>query len=321
MRYSISLAMYGINIKFDDSKNEEYFKLDNLPDYNLNSNSFDFLEIMKDILSVYYDDEKCLRNKRVEDNGKSIYLSEFHELQDFDNRGFYGIVEFGNHGNKRKVHDINKIINKSNENFINEDEGVFNPYYFLIVIPKNITRGFLILEQKRGIGIKTMFKSIFLDDGLKKFPKYAHYKIDLPRIFPKELKENFYKKGELLSFKLIKNQIPDDITEDLKTEIKTIETEIKLNGDKTTPEEFLNLREDNLLSFQSVEYDLIKVTSKYNGKPKTFILTDPTTIIPYINITDEIHEWEDGNPKLDSIHKVALEHLFNNYGKIFDKYR
>ena len=125
----------------------------------------------------------------------------------------------------------------------------------------------------------------------------------------------------MLSFKLIKNQIPEDITEDLKTDIKTIETEIKLEGNKTTPEEFLNIREDNLLSFQSFEYDLIKVTSKYKGKPKTFILTDPTTIIPYINITDEIKEWEEGNPKLDSIHKVALEHLFNNYGEIFDRYR
>ncbi len=321
MRYSISLAMYGINVRFDDSINDEYFRLDKIPDYNLNSNSFDFLDIIKDILSDYYEDEKCLMNKRVEDSGKSIYLSEFHQLQDFDKRGFYGIVEFGNHGNKRKVHDVNKSINKSDENFINEDEGVFNPYYFLIVIPKNITRGFLILEQKRGIGIKTMFKSIFLDDGLNKFPKYAHYKIDLPRIFPKELKENFYKRGELLSFKLIKNQIPEDITEDLKTDIKTIETEIKLEGNKTTPEEFLNIREDNLLSFQSFEYDLIKVTSKYKGKPKTFILTDPTTIIPYINITDEIKEWEEGNPKLDSIHKVALEHLFNNYGEIFDRYR
>lgn len=321
MKYSISLAMYGINIKFDDSKSEEYFKLDKLPDYNFSSNSLDFLDIMRDILSVYLEDEKCLMNKRIEDNGKSIYLSEFHELQNFDNRGFYGIVEFGNHGNKRKVHDVNKIINKSNENYINEDEGVFNPYYFLIVIPKNISRGFLILEQKRGIGIKTMFKSIFLDEGLKKFPKYAHYKIDLPRILPKELKETFYKKGELISFKLIKNQIPEDIVDDLKTDIKRIETEFKLEGKKITPEDFLKKRENDLLSFQTFEYDLIKVTSKYKGKSKTFILTDPTTIIPYIYITDEIKEWDEGNPKLDSIHNVALEHLFNNYGKIFDKYR
>lgn len=319
MRYSISLAMYGINIQFNDSKDDEYFKLDELPKYNFSHDSFDFLDIMRDILSEYYENDKCLMNKRIEDNGKSIYLSEFHELQDFDNRGFYGIVEFGNHGNKRKVHDVNEIINKSDENFINEDEGVFNPYYFLIVIPKNINQGFLILEQKRGIGIKTMFKSIFLDEGLKKFSDYIYYKIDLPRIFPKELKENFYKNGELVSFKLIKNQIPEDIVDDLKTEVKTIETEFKLDGSNITPEEFLNMRKNNLLSFH-FDYDSIKVTAKYKNKPKTFLLTNPDTIVPYINITDEL-EWEDGNPKLDSIHNVALEHLSNNYKEIFERYR
>lgn len=204
--------------------------------------------------------------------------------------------------------DVTKAITTENNKIIGENEGVFNPYYFLIVIPKNLDQGYLILEQKRGLGIKSIFKNVFLD-SLTKYTEYSNYKIELSRVFPEELKKNFYEKGKIESIKLIKKEIPEDEFEDLNSSIQTVETIIKLDDKKTTPENYLKNNEENLLSFKGLEYDIIKVKSIYKNKPKTFTLTDPTTIIPYLDITEEIDKWDKGNPNLESIHKIALNHL------------
>lgn len=318
MKTSVSLAMYGINVKSEDSK--KFYTLNKIPKKNYNNSYFDLLDALKKSFGDLNDSDEFYKSKNIEeDNGNRIFLSEFYELDEFENRGIYGIVNFGNFGNEKEVHDITKKKNTENSRIITRNEGVFEPYYFLLMIPKNVNEGILILEQKRGVGIKGIFTSVFLD-SLVNYTDYAHCNISLSRVFPEELKEHFYVKGNLKSIKLIKNKIPDDICDNLNTAVKNIETIIKIDDKKITPKEYFDKNRGNILSFESFDYDIIKAQSEYNGKRKTFILTNPDSLIPYLDITNEIEFSDNGNPKLKSIHKVAIEHLKINFKEIFDRY-
>jgi len=184
------------------------------------------------------------------------------------------------------------------------------------VIPKNEKVGCLVLERKKGIGIRDIFRTGVLDQ-LKKYPEYHHYKIVLRRAYPRELMEHYFEKGKLLSLKYNIYKPSEDFVDDLNIEAGKIETMIKVEGDMTTPKQFLENNENHLLTFKGLDYEELRVVSSYKGNPKSFILTDPESLIPYLDITDEI-QFENGNPKLDSIDQVAREHVKQNFTVVWE---
>lgn len=317
---SISLAMYGINVRVKKSK--KYCKLDKLPVKNNNYEFNDLFDILKLFFSQIYEEEYCLKSKydKKNDSGNRIYLSEYDFIKEYGGRGIYGIVQFGSFGNERRLQDVTEIIDKSDESYINQNEAVFNPYYFLIVVPEDFDQGYLILEQKSGRGIKGIFYSVFLDN-FNLYSDFSHYKIDLSAMVPSELSENFFDEGKVKSIKLIKKEVSEDVCDDVGTDISNIEVYLRTGKfGKLSPKQLLEKYNEGLISFKTWDYDKITVTSEFKGNEKIFDLNNPDSILPYLNITSEIDNWEKGNPELKSIHKVALNHLNNNFSDIYKKY-
>lgn len=317
MRPSISLAMYEFEIRKDDNI-KEYFEFGRIPLINKENEYYDLLDILKKVFKDLKDSNECLRDESKEiDDTKRIYLKE-SKIKD---RSIYGQVNFGDYGNKRTIKNVPTNIEKG---AVEKEDGVFEPYYFLLVIPKYQKRGCLILEQKRGRGIKDIFNNAILG-SLVKYPDFAHYEIMLRRTYSKELKEKYYENGNIVNLKYnIYTPAEDKID---NPEIKTgkIETTVKIADKKgpVSPKKFFEKypKDSNLLCFDRTEYEELKVTSEYKGTTKCFNIKNPESLIPYLNITDEINEecWEEGNPKLECINEIAMAHAKNNFEKFWEK--
>jgi hypothetical protein len=303
--------MYEFRIKNDDKK-RKYFKFDEIPHPRRENEHFDLLNILKTVFNDLNDLEGCLKDESEEgDNGKRIYLKSWG----IKNRTIYGLVAYGFYGNER---DIKNVSDTSKEDrVILEEEGVFDPHYFLLTIPKDQDIGCLVLERKGGTGIRSIFEHSILG-RLVDYPDFAYYKIVLRRAYPKELRERFYEKGQLLSLKYYLHELPEDLIDEIKVNTGEVETIVKVKDELISPENFFEDNKDNLLTFQGIEYDEVKVDSKYKDKKKSFIITNPDTLIPYLDVTDEIKTLIKGNPKLECIDNIARKHVKINFERIWD---
>ena len=257
--------MYEFKIKKDDNK-RKYFEFDKIPQPNSQNEHYDLFNILKQIIKDLVDSGELLKDKSEKsDSGKRIYLEKF----EIKNRTIYGQVEHGHFGNEQI---IKHVPTNSKKGVIGEDDGVFEPYYFLLVVPKKHQIGCLILERKGNIGIRNIFQDAILR-GLVNYTEYAQYKITLHRAVPKELKEWFYEKGELLNLKYYLAKVPEDYVDETKFVSGKVETTIKVDDKQpTTPKKFLERNKDNLLSFGGIEYEVMRVDSKYKGKIKSFTI-------------------------------------------------
>ena len=79
------------------------------------------------------------------------------------------------------------------------------------------------------------------------------------------------------------------------------------------------MNQKNLLNAHSVLSKTLISDSKYKGKIKSFTITNPDTLIPYLDVTDELKDSDliKGNPKLGSIDNIAREHVKINFEKIW----
>lgn len=331
MVQSINIAIYELSIKEIDEKGRASgnpLKFDKIPSSD-GKTKLDLKNILQNVFDDIKERDECLKNEALkEDNGKRIYLAYSPILsmtdeekekceyifEENDDRVICGIVRYGEGGNAKEIRNLETNITSGD---VNEDEGVFEPFYFFIKIPKNVSTGCLILEQKNGRGIKGIFRNAFLDK-LQAYTDFDHCKIDIARAFPEEIKEKYYEKGDMKSLRCIITEPPEDIIDQPEIEVSSMEILLKINSTKSiSPKKFVEKAKKKLVSLKGYDYDEIKVISSYNGKPKIFNIENPETLIPYLDITDDIRKWKKGNPDLEHIDKIARLHANSNFDKIW----
>lgn len=324
MKQSIGLAIYEINLrKLGENGNitGDSLKFDEFPHEN-DRDKLDLLEILKGIfLNIKENGESKKDEKLPQDNGKRIYLdtcpsiTRIHPAFGSD-RSIYGRVRYGTGG---KESEIRKTKTNELVGHVYEDETPYDPYYFLIILPKNSTKGCLVLEQKNGDGIKGIFISAFLDT-LKDYTDYAHCKITINRAYPEEIKEKYYENGELKTLRFIISEPPEDIVDNINVKIKEVEVVIKIGGGPpVSPKTYIKSKKNALISFETFDYDEIKAISKSGKKTRTFKIRNPDSLIPYLDITNELEgHFYQNHPRLKYIDKIARDHVANNFNKIWE---
>ncbi|MCC7561746.1 MAG: hypothetical protein KO253_02845, partial [Methanobrevibacter arboriphilus] len=193
MRPNISLAIHEIELRETSnsgSKKGNVLKFTEFP-HKEGKIHLDLLDILKKIFSDIQEKGDSLKNESLDvDDGKRIFLdicpTIFPKHPSYNkDRSLYGRVRYGTGG---KESQIRKTINNNLVSYVDEDETAYDPYYFLIILPKDSKTGCLILEQKNGDGIKGIFVNAFMNT-LKDYSDYAHCEINVRRAYPEEMKE------------------------------------------------------------------------------------------------------------------------------------
>lgn len=303
MANEIKLEVYTLKIR------EKGNKKGHLPLENFEG-SKDFLNFFQEYIDSF-DKELELNEKKK----KSLKLASDTLVFNTNKRTISGIIESGDYGYTSTGVNIN-TGQKSYER--NVDDTEIKPFYFLLYMPKNKGKGFIILQRLGVFGIHGIFKK-HLNNFFKKH--YPDLKLDIDQFLSKELAKKFVTKGDINEVTLIKNKIPADIAskidlEGYEEQIKTLEFKVKANQKLPINDKAAKFMNDPNASFFEIEalenigFDgehKIKVKSKYNNNTRTIDLSETGKIRPYYDIDNDIEKKADGHPKFSSIDKVAKE--------------
>lgn len=300
---SIGLAMYEIKVK--RKRTSDYFKLSEIPNSNRETELLDLFVLFNNIIELGMD------GWSNDDQDKGIVLTE----KTTDSRIIYGKFDYGEYGNKRTIRKSEGTFDE--EGAVEPEQLIASPYYFLIKIPIDSETGILITERKRGIGIKNMILK-GLRNNLNGCTKFRNYILEINRAVPQELINQFINNGSIMNLKFFKREANEDWADIERIELRHFETKVKVGKQTMSPQEYIDERGGSLLVFQDVPYDLLRVESKYQGTTKSFVIDDPDSIMPYIDITDEIEiDREERNPDPTSIDEIARRHARENFREIW----
>lgn len=227
-----------------------------------------------------------------------------------DGESLWGLVEAGDYGYGAK--GINaKTLKASYDRSVDDAEMV--PFYFLINLPTDTSKGILILQRLGIRGVQTPFtnalRAVFRD-------VYPDYMLDIQAHVPSEVMK-YLLDGSLKGITLTSYKVPDEIADKLRLGgnlEKHVRLKISVEGTKDhflrTPgwvKEAIRGRSGmfETSSLPGKPTEEISLTMLYNGNRRTIDFHNPERIAPYIDITNEIETNSSGHPVFNSIHKYS----------------
>jgi hypothetical protein len=228
-----------------------------------------------------------------------------------------GIIESGDYGYESKI--VNTVSGE--EKYKRKvDDTEIKPFYFLIYLPKNDNKGFVILQRLGIYGIHSVFRN-HLTDFFKS--KYNELQLDFNPFVSSKLAKSFIENGNIKEFKLIRYNLPSDIADRLgmvghEEDIMSIELTIKARKNKFLPfnnkvkrfienpnARIFELRELENLGFDGEHKSKVKIILGRNKR--TIDLSDTMQIRPYYDIDNEVEKDISGHPEFISIDNIAKE--------------
>lgn len=309
----ISLASYMIKLK--DRRTKRCLPFDNYDDQ--------IPLIGEKVRKDFFVELVNFLDKNREFTDKPKYKDLELEKPYVDDRFCYGSAFYGSFGKYRKA----KNVKTKEINDMDVDTAAEEPFYYLFYIPKNSDRGIAIFERKGSIGTKSTFERFIDKELLKKHIK--GFFLDYSGYLPKSVVLGYINKGEIMSFQFT------DIPSHNKYEENRINHYFKKIQGKINIK--LEIQQYSRPSAKQIVYKLIKgeipvekdendfitideINTKNSrvevkiGKYKRWFYIDGNSIRPFMDITKDIKKYEEGHPRFEDIHEIALEYsknLFN----------
>lgn len=301
MARKIGLSVYGVSIIYDNNKTE----LHNVYNGKGILDIFQtFAENSKDVISTDPNTESVFCFERIErEIVKKEDKIEFEIL--------YGRVKTGEYGIESELINIhNKNIYKRKS----EEADIF-PFGFCVAISSGqVEKGVVLIQNIGNMGMKIALQrkmqECFNQCGI-------NYSVLLGQIVPKAYLDKFFKQGVLQKIRMIRYEIPEDISE-----------RIGINyGVKQTREErvickpmgFMERKQKELsewragqrsctkiIEIEDFEYDDLKLEFNLGNTRKVISLKDTAGVRVTEDITDKVNI-QGGNPEFMSLKMVLKE--------------
>jgi len=303
----ISLASYMIKLK--DKKADKYVTFD---DYDDQTTLFGG-KVRKDFfvdLADFFSENKEFTDRQ---NKKDLEIEQVI----VEERFCYGTAFYGTFGKFRKA----KNVKTKKTNDMDVDTATEEPFYYLFYIPNNSDRGIAIFERKGSIGTKDTFKR-FIEKNLVKKDIKGFY-LDYSGYLPKKVVLGYIDKGEIMAFEFADIPSHNKYEENrINHHFKKVRgtMKIKLLIDKYSRpsarqifykwikgEMPVEKNENDFIAIDEINSENSKVEVKI-GKSKRWFYIDGNSIRPFMDITKDIKNYEEGHPNFKDIHEIALEY-------------
>lgn len=303
MGNEVKLEVYTIRIR--SSGITEFF---------LSLNNFwentDFMIFFQEYISSF--DHKLEIN---ENQKRSLKINSTNLRIEKKKRIISGIIESGDYGYESTIYNTNSGKEKYRRQI---DDTEIKPFYFLIHLPENDNKGFVILQRLGIYGIHSIFKN-HLTTFFKS--KHENLQLDFDPFVSRQLANAFIERGNIREFTLTRYNLPPDVADKLgmnghEQDIMSIEISIKAkkksflqlnnkvkNFIKNPNASIFSIREFENLGFNGEHKSKIKV--ELNGNTRTVDLTDTGQIRPYYDIDSDVQKDISGHPLFNSIDSIA----------------
>lgn len=313
---SFSLSVYEVTINRYLRKEE----LQNLSDYDNGKNflkEFDsmFLSWKKDLARSVVKDAEAKKASRIKKDSQGEWLYFYHETY------VDGIIESGEYGTQEDI--VNIETGESKYTKTAEDVALV-PFYFMLYIEPNSTKGYLILERIGNNGILSI-----IDKAIRDFRKpYIQDKsltLNIrPCLVPKILEFNLSSVGGAKKVVLkgvnsnqFKNMQIEDSFADCRTEVSFNAPRNKFISKVTKILDNLkNKKEEEPFKVNNIECADVAFELDINGSHRTVTIAKLSNLGMNIDVTSEIVTDATGYPTYESLasqaHTILSYLLVNN---------
>jgi hypothetical protein len=255
----------------------------------------DFLKILSSFLE---------ENKDFTDNIKRKDLG-IDKVQ-FEERICYGRVFYGSFGKDWK----SKHVETKKTEYMDEYTSPEEPFYYLFLIPKNSNKGLILFEKKGRLEIKDTFQRFLYRELVKK--QFNNLDLKFEEFLPKEVIVEYINTGRLMSLNFLnipshnKNQenILNHNLDKVRGEISVYFKIEKGYSDyaKNFLEQLVGIglddKDTDFLGIKDINVDNTKVDVKVGKSIRTFRVDGEATK-PFMDITNEIDEYDGGHPEFE----------------------
>lgn len=307
MANKIKLEVYTIRIRYLRKKTE-FLKLNDFFDGD------DFITFFYNYI-LSFDKQLEINVKQK----KSIKIDKSNiKLSSHKRRIISGVIESGDYGYESTIYSTKDGKKKYKRQI--EDTEIL-PFYFLVYLPKNDNKCFLVLQRFGVYGINSVIQNHLGNYFINKYPEY---RMEIDAFISQKLAQKFINKGNIRKYVLTRYNLSSDITENLgidghQEDILSIELTIKAK--KNSGLNFLRnkvktfIRNSNARVFTLKDLDRLgfdgnhksKMTVQLGRNTRSIDLSDTGQIRPYFDIDEDIEKDKSGHPIFKSINSTAIE--------------
>ena len=285
MAKKIGLSIYSLSI-LDNTNNRI--------DLNNVINGKSIIEIIKSYIEENQDKYSADTKKEV------LFRFEKVESENVNNNDgqkeyniLYGRVKTGEYGIESELINVKtgEVYNRTQE------EADMLPFGFCIAVPEGSMQSGVICLQTNGVFGMKLSLQMHLEQCVSKIN--PEFQLLFKTITPKEYIVRYFEKGILNKIRMIRYDIPEDITERMGINSGTKQTKEEriihkpvgfLQKNKKKIEEWMNGQRNytEVVELDDFEYDEIKLEFSLEGDNKTFNLKDMGRIAVNENITQKV---------------------------------
>ncbi len=305
MANEVKLEVYTIRIR-NSGDTENYLRLDSFHD------DVDFLAFFQAYISSFDHQLELNENQK-----RSLKLDSSTLHINSATRTISGVIESGDYGYESTIYNTQSGEERYKRQV---DDTEIKPFYFLIHLPSEDNKGFVILQRLGIYGIHGIFKN-HLTAFFK--TRYENLQLDFDPFVSRQLAQAFIDRGNIREFSLTRYNLPSDIAEKFgmvghEEDIMSIELRIKARKNRFLPlnnkvksfvenpnARIFSVRELDNLGFDGEHKSKMKVT--LGGNTRTVDLGDTGQIRPYYDIDNEVDKDISGHPVFTSIDQIARD--------------
>jgi hypothetical protein len=300
MKKAVALAPYSLRVAAHFSRSEE-----ELDDFN---DGADLLEFFRTTFAELKQEEWV-----DEKENKMLGVRQYSAAGD---RRLHGIIEYGEYGTESVIKDAVKrkaVFDKA------RTHADMQRFYFLVSLPKNRTKGILLLQKSGNVGIATQLKAVLTARLEAKFPEH---RIRFRPLATQQIFNRCIERGDLREIRMIRFRLPKGIEDAYRSghqEVKGVyELVIKIKNATGMPfakkvKDFVagkgNINELIELGDAQFVPENIKFELSVRGKRRTVSMHDPRDVEAVYDITDMVELHRDGYPRFESIDAQAADLL------------
>jgi len=229
-------------------------------------------------------------------------------------RLIYGTIKSGEFGFKCDLYDTEACLVAYERKVQDAD---LMPFYFLMEVPDDADEGIMVFQKYNQLGIKSLF-SDFLKDRFQL--EHQDMMLDVHPLVPEQILNQFINDGRVIKIKFTRFKLPTDIADAFdgqshKEVNGTTELVLKVSKNGQFPilgriKECVSKRRplNQFITIENFEYDTVRIGVDFNGRVRTFDLSDLYKVSPSLDISSEV-ELQDGHPTFTSINNVAMSFL------------
>lgn len=298
----VSLSIYEITVNKKGDRSKDYV----ISDFN---NGSDLWFFFKDCMESW-----CTTNTSLIEDKESQKILKLKRKSDGNTflipsgRTLSGVYESGDYGDERDVIDV---ISGEQRYTQDVNDAPVIPFYFLFVLNKGCTSGFLILQRFRQSGVFTICEKAFQEAFRNKHEDF------MLRIKPFSSTSVVQKYLEVCQLKevILKDVTYDKISkttvaQSIDVDPKICHLDMVLKASKRS---FLTnkdaLKNKKYVSIEGLEYADTEFKIKIGERERTVTSKQIEQIGTFIDITDYVKWGNNKMPTYESIHKEATELL------------